>query len=259
MADNISVTVLTKNSEAYLAECLDALKPFSEVVVLDNGSTDRTLAIARSFSNVRVYEHPFIGFGPMKNLAVDKASNDWILSVDSDEIVSPELAREILSVDLDGNCLYAMVRDNYYHGRLIRGCGWQNDQLHRFFNRKECRFNNKLVHEGIEKKAGMKTVLLKGRLKHYSYDNASQLLQKMQYYSSLWAEENQNRKKASPFKALLYGIVAFFKSYVLQNGWLDGYDGLLISISNANGVFYKYIKLYEAVRFSSNKSRTHDL
>lgn len=252
MANDISVTVLTKNSETYLSKCLEALTPFSEVVILDNGSTDRTLEIARSFSNVRVYEHPFIGFGPMKNLAVDKASNDWILSIDSDEIVTPELVREILNINLDVSSLYAMVRDNYYHGRLIRGCGWQNDQLHRFFNRKRCRFNNKLVHEGIEKMDGMKTVLLKGRLKHYSYDNASQLLQKMQYYSTLWAEENQNRKKASPIKALLYGIVAFFKSYVFQNGLLYGYEGLLISISNANGVFYKYIKLYESDRFSAS-------
>ncbi|TLU88231.1 MAG: glycosyltransferase family 2 protein [Chlorobium sp.] len=256
MANYISVTVLTKNSEAYLCECLEALKPFSEVVILDNGSTDKTLDIAGSFENVRVYEHPFTGFGPMKNLAVDKASNDWILSIDSDEIVSSELARDILSRDLEGNCLYTVVRDNYYHGRLIRGCGWQNDHLYRLFNRKNNRFNNKLVHEGIEIKEGMKTALLKGRLKHYSYDNASQLLQKMQYYSTLWAEENQNKKKASPFKALMYGMITFFKSYVLQNGWLNGYEGLLISITEANGVFYKYIKLYEAVRFSSHKSRT---
>ncbi|NTW83098.1 MAG: glycosyltransferase family 2 protein, partial [Chlorobiaceae bacterium] len=163
MANNISVTVLTKNSETYLYECLEALKPFSEVVILDNGSTDRTLDIARSYENVRVYEHPFIGFGPMKNLAVDKSSNDWILSIDSDEIVAPELAGEILKLDLDSNCLYTVVRDNYYRGRLIRGCGWGNDRVGRLFNRNNTRFSNKLIHEGVEKKEGMTTKLLDGR------------------------------------------------------------------------------------------------
>jgi glycosyltransferase involved in cell wall biosynthesis len=249
VANKISVTILTKNSEAYLSECLEALKAFSEVLILDNGSTDRTFDIAGKFANVRVYEHPFTGFGPMKNLAVDKSSNDWILSIDSDEIVTPELAGEILNLDLDSNCLYTVVRDNYYHGRMIRGCGWGNDRVSRLFNRKTTRFNNKLIHEGVEKKEGMASKLLNGRLKHYSYDNSSQLIQKMQHYSTLWAEENLGRKKTTPVKALLNGFITFFQSYVVKKGWLYGYEGLLISISNANGAFYKYIKLYEAERY----------
>ena len=249
MANNISVTVLTKNSAAYLAECLGALEAFAEVVLLDSGSTDETISIARRFRNVVVFEHSFIGFGPMKNLALDKASNDWILSVDSDEIVTPELAREILDLDLDGSRLYAMERDNYYHGRLIRGCGWDNDRVNRLFDRKSTRFDDKLIHEGLSGSKSMTTQLLRGRLKHYTYDDASQLVQKMQHYSTLWAEENRGRKKSSAFRALLNGILTFFKSYVLQNGWRYGYEGLLISVSNANGAFYKYIKLYEAERF----------
>ncbi len=246
MANNISVTVLTKNSEAWIGECLSALEVFAEVVIIDNGSTDDTISIATGFRNVALYEHPFIGFGPLKNLAVDKASNDWILSVDSDEVVTPELASEILSLNLDCNRLYAIERDNYYHRRLIRGCGWQNDIVQRLFNRKSTRFNGKLIHEGLEKKENLKTEILQGKLKHYSYDNASQLIHKMQQYSSLWAEEHQGNTQASPFKALLTGMLTFFKSYVLKNGWVYGYEGLLISISNANGAFYKYIKLYEA-------------
>ena len=248
MANSISITILTKNSAACLAECLSALEAFDEVVIVDNGSTDSTKAIASGFRNVTLYEHPFIGFGPLKNVAVDKASNDWILSVDSDEIVAPELVREILGLELDSNSLYAIHRDNYYHRRLIRGCGWQNDRVERLFNRRSTRFDDKRIHEGIARRDGMKTVLLQGRLKHYSYDNASQLIHKMQHYSTLWAEENQGRKKATPLKALLNGMVTFVKSYVLKSGWKYGYEGLLISISNANGAFYKYIKLYEADR-----------
>ncbi len=248
MANYISVTILTNNSGAYLFECLSALEAFSEVVIVDNGSTDDTIAIASGFINVTLHEHPFIGFGPMKNIAVDNASNDWILSVDSDEIVTPELAREILSLKLDCNVVYMMERDNYYHRRLIRGCGWDNDRVERLFNRKSTRYDDKLVHEGLIMNGNLKTELLLAKLKHYPYNNASQLLQKMQHYSTLWAEEHHGRKKASPLKAMLYGMLTFLKSYLLKNGWRYGYEGLLISVSNANGVFYKYIKLYEAER-----------
>jgi glycosyltransferase involved in cell wall biosynthesis len=248
VAENISVTILTKNSAAYIVECLSALEVFAEVVIVDTGSTDDTIAIASGFRNVTLHEHPFIGFGPMKNIAVDKASNDWILSVDSDEIVTQELVHEILSLKLDCNMVYMMERDNYYHRRLIRGCGWDNDRVERLFNRKRTRYDDKLVHEGLTMNGNMKTELLSGRLKHYPYDNASQLLQKMQHYSTLWAEEHHGRKQVSPVKALLYGVLTFLKSYMLKHGWRYGYEGLLISVSNANGVFYKYIKLYEADR-----------
>lgn len=248
MANNISVTILTRDSAKYLPECLGALSAFDEVVVLDNDSTDDTIAIAKRFPNVVVHEHPFIGFGPMKNLAVDKASNEWILSIDSDEVVTPELAREILSLDLDASLVYEVERDNYYHGRLIKGCGWANDRVQRLFNRNTTRFNDKLIHEGLTRKDIMKTEPMKGHLKHYPYDEASQLLQKMQHYSTLWAEENRGRRKTSPTGAVLSGLATFFKSYLLQNGWKYGYEGLLISVSNANGAFYKYIKLYEADR-----------
>ncbi|NHQ59889.1 glycosyltransferase family 2 protein [Chlorobium sp. BLA1] len=251
MANNISVTILTKDSAAFLAECLGALEAFTEVVVVDNGSTDDTIAIASRFRNVRLFEHPFTGFGPMKNIAVDKAANDWIFSVDSDEIVTPELTAEILNLKLDSSRIYAVGRDNHYRRRLICGCGWQNDQVQRLFNRKRTRYDDKLVHEGLKMDDQLQTELLEGRLNHYPYDNASQLIQKMQHYSTLWAEESLGRKKASPFKALFYGVLTFFKSYLFKKGWLYGYEGLLISISNANGVFYKYIKLYEADRSHS--------
>ena len=248
MAEKITVTVLTKDSEATLRECLEALRRFSEVVVLDSGSSDRTIEIARSFPNVVVHEHPFLGFGPMKNLALDKASNDWILSVDSDEVVSVELAEEILGMQLDEACVYAVGRDNHYHGRLINGCGWDNDRVERLFNLKEVRFNDKMIHEGLEIGEGVRVVMLGGRLKHYAYDNASQLIGKLQHYSTLWAEERKGKKRVTALQAFLYAAFSFLKYYILKRGWLYGYEGLLISVSNANGVFYKYIKLYETSR-----------
>lgn len=246
MANDISVTILAKNSAATLRECLQAVDAFEEVILLDTGSTDQTMEIARSFANVVVHSHPFTGFGPMKNLAIDKASYDWILSVDSDEILSPELVEEILQLQLDPGSIYSIERDNYYNRRLIRCCGWAGDQVVRLFNRRSTRFNDNLVHEFLLPKPQLQTTLLKGRLRHYTFDNASELIDKMQHYSTLWAREHASMKPSSPIKALTRGLFVFFKSYILQKGILNGYEGLLISVSNANGAFYKYIKLYEA-------------
>jgi glycosyltransferase involved in cell wall biosynthesis len=248
VAHDITVTIIAKNSSATLRQCLQALSGFREVVLLDTGSTDDTMTIARSFPNVVLYEHSFAGFGPMKNLAISKASNEWILSIDSDEVVTPELASEIAGMKLDESCIYEVGRDNHYHGRLIEGCGWNRDRVQRLFNRKRVRFNDRLIHEGLAVPEGVTVTPLKGRLKHYPYNEAAQLLQKMQQYSTLWAEENLGKKRSTPVKAVLNGLVTFFKSYILQSGWRYGYEGLLISVSNANGAFYKYIKLYEASR-----------
>ncbi|RLA71823.1 MAG: glycosyltransferase family 2 protein, partial [Epsilonproteobacteria bacterium] len=123
MPESISVTMITKNASRYLAESLEALQQFGEIIVLDNGSTDDTIDIARTFPNVQVYESPFIGFGPLKNLVASYARNDWILSVDSDEVFTEELVDEILSLSLNKSKVYAIIRDNYYNGKLMRCCG----------------------------------------------------------------------------------------------------------------------------------------
>jgi glycosyltransferase involved in cell wall biosynthesis len=243
----ISVTLLTRNSEKYLVEVLEALKAFDEVLVLDNGSTDRTMEIARCYTNVTLHESAFIGFGPLKNKAATLARNDWILSIDSDEIVSPELAAEIQSRKLADEMIYAIHRDNYYAGKLIECCGWGNDWVKRLYCRKKTAYNDNQVHESILE-TGMKVYALKGRMRHYSYENATHLVQKMHHYSTLFAQENAGKRKSSPVKAVSRALFAFFRCYILKRGWLNGYEGLLISVTNANGVFYKYIQLDEANR-----------
>jgi len=244
LVNKISVVILTKNSQKYIYECLKSLVKFDEVVILDNGSTDNTLEIANEFSNVKIHLHEFIGFGPLKNLAISYTKYDWILSIDSDEIFSESLVDEILSKPLIPTCVYAIQRDNYYKNKLIKCCGWQNDYVYRLFNKNITSFNNKPVHESVILE-NMKTEKLKNRFKHYSFGNPSELLQKMDKYSSLYAQEYSLVKKSSPLKAFIRAFVAFLKNYFFQRGFLCGYEGLLISISNANGVFYKYIKLYE--------------
>lgn len=256
MSQPISVTILTKNSEKYLQRCLDALQSFQEIIVLDNGSTDTTLMIASHYSNVVIVEHPFIGFGPLKNMAIDKASNDWILSIDSDEIASEALIREIQSLDFtDPSAIYSIPRDNYYNNRLIRCCGWSPDRVLRLFNRHHTHFKNLQVHESLTIKNNSKLLHIQNTLHHYSYANSEELINKMQKYSSLYAE--QNTKKSSPAKAFFRALFAFIKNYFFQKGFLYGYEGLLISVTNANNVFYKYIKLCEKQTLSS-KENNHD-
>ena len=244
MVDRISVVILTKNSHKYLKKCLDALIEFKEIVILDNGSSDDTIEIAKSYPNTRITQHKFIGFGPLKNLAVKYASFDWILSIDSDEIVTPELIEAIGNLDLtDFRNIYAVSRKNYYNGRLVKCCGWYPDIVNRLFNRNYTSFSNSMVHESLVIHPDTKKCLLNGAVLHYPFDNVESLINKMQSYSSLYAREN--KKSLSPAKAFWHGFFAFFKNYIIQKGIFCGYEGLLISVSNANGVFYKYMKLYE--------------
>ncbi len=245
MKNKITVTILTKNSQKYMQECLSQLTSFDEVIVLDNGSSDATMEIAQEFLNVTIYKHDFIGFGPLKKLAVSYARNEWILSVDSDEIFNDALVEEISNLKLNKDNVYSILRDNYYNKKLVKCCGWDNDYVERLFNKSVVNFNDKQVHESLDITPSMKTKKLNNSFKHYSFDSADQLLSKMNSYAKLYAKEHKNKKHSSPFKAFLKGSFAFFKNYILQKGFLSGSEGLLIAISNANGVFYKYIMLYE--------------
>jgi glycosyltransferase involved in cell wall biosynthesis len=255
MPPAISVTILAKNNEATLPQCLEALRPFPEVILLDNGSTDNTVAVASRFPNVKLFHSPFIGFGPLKNLAASYASHDWILSIDSDEVLTPELGQSILSQNLSPAAVYQFLRHNYYRKRLINACGWENDYVLRLYHRTATAFSPKEVHEGIQKKQ-LQVVTLPGILLHYSYQNATQLVQKMNHYSSLFAQENKGRKKSSVLKALYKGGFSFFRNYVLKKGFLYGADGFLISTTNALGSFYKYYKLHEENAAVSEQART---
>ncbi len=247
MVERISVTILTKNSERYLARCLDALAEFDEILIVDNGSSDATLEIAARYHNVRVVEHEFTGFGPLKNFAVKEAKNDWIFSVDSDEVATPKLIDSIKELSFkDIENIYTVERLNHYRQKPVKCCGWYPDEVMRLFNRRFTSFSDAMVHESLIVPDGAKIVKLKGELLHYPFDSVESLIAKMQSYSTLYAEGSD--KPSSPAKAFFRAAFAFFRNYILQRGFLCGYEGLLISVSNANGVFYKYMKLYERRR-----------
>lgn len=245
MSRPISVTILTKNSQKHLHACLVPLQRFEEVIILDNGSTDNTIDIARQFANTRLVESPFIGFGPLKNLAAQHASNPWILSVDSDEVLSTELVDEILKLDLgDTNKVYSFLRHNFYGRKHIKACGWDNDYVLRLYHKHTTRFADLPVHEHIQTQ-GLQVKALQGTLQHFSFDSISQLLDKLNQYTTLFAKENRFKKTSSPAKSYFKWAFSLFRNYVLQRGFLYGYEGLAIAFSNANGTFYKYMKLYE--------------
>lgn len=240
----ITVTILTKNSQKYIFEVLKALEKFDEVLVYDTGSKDQTLEIARSFPNVTLYEGPFVGFGPTHNIATSLAKHDWILSIDSDEIVQRELTEEILSLKLNGRAVYSFPRHNYFNGKFIRWCGWHPERIVRLYHRTHTRFSDNQVHEGVITE-GLATIGLDSPLKHYSYSSIAEFLDKMQLYSDLFAKQHAGKKSSSPFKAIFRGFFAFFKSYVLKRGFLGGYEGWVISLYNGHTAYYKYLKLYE--------------
>jgi glycosyltransferase involved in cell wall biosynthesis len=244
----ISVTVLTKNCSDTLGATLAALQSFPEVIVLDTGSTDKTLEIARGFPNVKIHLTPFLGFGPTHNLASSLATHDWILSIDSDELPSPPLLQEIENLPLNPECVYAIQRHNMFNGKHIKWCaGWHPDWVVRLYNRRQTCFSDHAVHEQVIAK-GFATVRLSSPLFHTPYRSYSDFLGKMETYSTLFAKQNQGKRSSSLSKAILHTALAFFKNYILKRGFLGGREGFIISVYNAHTTYYKYLKLSEQNR-----------
>lgn len=248
MALKITATVPARNSEKHIRGCLESLKDFDEVVLLDTGSTDSTLAIAAEFPNVNVYHDTFNGFGPTKNRAADLAHNDWVMNVDSDEEVTPRLLQEISSLELRDDRIYSVPRENHYRGKLVKGCGWYPNRQKRLYNRRLVRFNEHLGHDILLAPKHVKIVNLKGAIKHYSFDGAADLLDKMQRFSTFFARDNKGKRKSSPTIAITHALWAFFKRYILQRGFLYGYEGFIISTYHSSETFFKYAMLYEEGR-----------
>ena len=241
----ISVTILTKNSSKYLSEVLLALKEFDEVLVCDTGSVDSTMELAKSFPNVTLCERPFIGFGPTHNVASSLCRHDWVLSIDSDEVVSPDMIVDLKKISPQLGCVYSFQRHNEYKGKWIKWCGWYPDRQIRLYNRVETSFCGAQVHEKILVKS-LKEVPFNSHIKHYSYSQISDFLTKMQVYSDLFAKQNVGIQSSSFSKALSHGAFAFFKSYFLKKGFLGGQEGFEISFYNGCTAYYKYLKLAEA-------------
>ncbi|MEZ5315339.1 MAG: glycosyltransferase family 2 protein [Chlamydiales bacterium] len=240
----ISVTIIIKNGERYLNQVLYPLERFQEIILYDTGSTDQTLAIAKRYPNVVIYQEKFRGFGITHNDAAQRASHPWILSIDADEILSKELVDEIFQTPLQPRTVYAFPFYNYCNGKWIKWCGWYPESHIRLYNKTETAFSQSMIHEKVIS-TGFSKSIFKHPIQHYSYDSISDFLIKMERYSTLFAKEYRHKKYSSPYTALKHGLGAFLKSFFLKRGFLGGFEGFLISVYNGHTAFYKYLKLYQ--------------
>jgi glycosyltransferase involved in cell wall biosynthesis len=244
---NISVVIITQNSAHFLSRCLDSLLSFPEIIILDGGSKDETISIAEKYNNTKIYFNTFKSFGEQKNKAIALASYDWILSIDSDEVLTSECATAILSSELKNNQIGEFKRINHYYEKPIEACGWANDYIKRLFNRTHTKFVERLVHETLDT-TGCEIIRLPGVIKHYPYQSVEDFIQKIQRYGNLYAEQHKYKRKSNVFIAFIKAVFSFFRSYIFRRGVFFGKEGFIISYFNATSVFYKYMRLYEVNR-----------
>lgn len=250
----ISAVIIVRNAEGTLGETLASLRDFAEVVVYDNGSTDKTIEIARSFDNVELYVGEFLGFGKTKAHAVGLARNDWVFSLDADEAVSSGLRDSIDAVDLtDPATAYLVHRHNFLMGKRVRFSGWGNDWLVRLFHRGRHGFNDAAVHEKVLVGSDGRTARLKGALNHSAITELGQFPIKAARYSEL---RRQSGTKPLPQAVIvLKTLYSFLRCYVLKLGVLDGWRGLAIAMSLAENVFYKYMKPLADKKVAAEKAK----
>lgn len=241
--------ILTKNAEATIQATLDSVRTFPEVLILDTGSTDDTLNLAKEYPNVTIHKTPFTGFGDLRNKIASMAAHDWILALDSDEIISPPLLKEIATLSLSPPFAYKIKRHNFYNGKRIRGCGWSPDKVARIYHRKYIQFSPDVVHESLQI---TNPISLQSPIFHTPYRSTTEFLGKMQHYSTLFASQYKGKRKSSFSKALIHALFAFIRSYFLKRGIFDGAEGFIISLYNANTTFYKYLKLVEANKYDAS-------
>ncbi|MGH6639337.1 MAG: glycosyltransferase family 2 protein [Polaromonas sp.] len=241
---SLSVTVITQNEAHNIEACLRSVLFADQLVVLDSGSTDATLQIARSMGAEVSTSPDWQGFGIQKNRALALADSDWVLSLDADERVTPELQAEIrATLAAPAFDVYSFPRLSSYCGQYMRHSGWYPDRVTRLFRRDAARFSDDLVHEKIITSG--QVGLLRSPLLHESFRSLEAVLDKANRYSSAGAQSLLDKgKTASVGKALGHGLWAFIRTYFLRLGFLDGRMGLVLAISNAEGTYYRYLKLW---------------
>jgi len=243
MIEHVSAVIIVKNAEDTIKETLESLKRFREVVLYDNGSTDKTLDIAETYPNVVIFEGQFQGFGKTKQAAVACSNNDWVLSLDADEMVTPELADylEAWVPNQDPTMAIKILRKNFLMGEYVKYAGWGNDWLVRLFNREAHNFNDNDVHETVALHSGSYVKKIPHAINHNAVQHLGQFLVKVDRYTEI---NRQSGKTYPPAIIFIKAMWRFLESYLIKGGILAGWRGMAISWSNANGVFYKYMKPY---------------
>jgi glycosyltransferase involved in cell wall biosynthesis len=244
----LSVFIIALNQEANIGPCLESVSFADEIVVVDTGSTDRTVELARAYTD-RVIDAPWEGFGRTKNYALDQARGDWVFSLDTDERVSPALREEILAVvradgPLNG---YRVPRKNYFCGRWIRHLGWYPDYTLRLFRRGQGRFRDREVHEEVVVAGPVGT--LTTPLDHYSYLSVSEYVTRMDRYARLAAQELAKAgRRPYPGELFVRPFFSFLHLYFIRLGFLEGTPGYTLAVLMSMYKFLKYYYLRELAR-----------
>jgi glycosyltransferase involved in cell wall biosynthesis len=253
--EDIHPVLITRDAAATIERALKSLEPFPEVIVYDNGSRDRTLELCGRFPNTKVATGAFFGFGPTKNHALALATGDWILSIDADEYLGPELLDRLHRLDLgDPTVAYAVERRNFFMGRVVEHGGWGDQWLVRLFNRRHCRFTDALVHEKVVIPDGCRTVRLPAPLWHDAVADLDQVLQKISRYSEL--NRRDGSRTHSTANILLRTYWSFLKTYVLQAGFREGWRGVAMATFDSMGTFCKHMKRYADEAIENEKRQS---
>lgn len=253
----LSVIVITRNEKANISDCLQTVHFADEVIVLDNASTDGTADIARSLGARVAVTADWPGFGPQKNRALDLAGGEWVLSIDADERVTPELREEILSTISAAPLqdAFSFPRLSSYCGQYMMHSGWNPDWVIRLFRRGKARFSDDLVHERLTAQGPV--ARLNAPMLHLSFPDFESVLDKVNRYSTAGAQGLvRNGKSASLWSAIAHGAWAFLRTYIFRRGFLDGQLGLALAISNAEGTYYRYAKRWLMLRNQAIKRGT---
>ncbi|CAC9976592.1 glycosyltransferase family 2 protein [Flavobacterium panici] len=252
----LSALLITYNEESNIREVLDNLAFADEIIVVDSFSTDKTFEIASTYKNVKIVQRAFDNFAIQRNYTIDLATNSWILFIDADERISPELQREIISEinQPKSASAYFFRRDFIFENKKLYFSGWQNDKIIRLFRKEDARYNNnKIVHEKLIVKGEIKK--LKHKLTHHSYSDYENYKQKMIFYGQLKAQEELT-KNTNPnfFHFYIRPVYQFLNQYLLRLGFLDGRKGIIICYLNALSVsvrFQELKKIQKQIKISS--------
>jgi glycosyltransferase involved in cell wall biosynthesis len=252
----VTAVVPTLNEAPHIADCLKSLRWADELIVVDSHSDDDTVKIAKGLAD-RVELHRFESFAKQKNWCVQRATHRWVLMIDADERVSPELRDEIKQVlsapDRDG---YWIRRKNHFLGKHIRGAGWGRDKVLRLFDREKGHYPERLVHEEVHLRG--RSGVLKGQLLHYPYSDLGEYWEKFHRYVRLAAMELKRQGRRGGIAPLVLRPPArFMRMYFVQMGFLDGVHGLLLSGLSAFQVFAKYARLWELTHQDESSARRH--
>ena len=256
MTAKLSVTIITLNEEANIRRTLESVQWADEIVVLDSGSTDRTVSICREFTD-KVFHQDWLGFGKQKNAAIDKATGYWVLSLDADEPVEKELAAEIRTImaSPEPNDGYRIPRKTFFLGKWIRHGGWYPDYNLRLFRKGKGRFEERAVHEAV--KVDGKAGTTQHAILHYAYPDLASYLASINKYSSLavdvMAEQGIPARKTTWINIVIRPVLTFIFKYVVRLGFLDGKHGLMLNLFHAYYVFAKYAKAWEYARVHGSR------